>query len=419
MRTRPVLCGILVSFVVLPLPDSGAQSDRPIGVGRQTTTPLVWPMAPERPRVRYDGALSSELDVGKKASGLARMRQVLSGTKTNIRHVQRPHDVFVDSRHRMYVTDGVQRSVVVFEPNRKSAREIGVDGPGRLVKPLGLGGDNRDNVYVADQGGKRIVVFDSTGAFVRAYGGERILLNPVDVAVDTVAGLVYVADSYLHQVVVFSLDGALQRRLGKHEGDLVAKLRVLAASGSAPRAPDESHMAAGVDGQAANGNSMFGHSPKYMPEPRDLTQNRGGREGEFRYPAFVAVGPNGLLYVSDGMNFRVQAFDRTGKFLRAFGSLGDVPGTFARPKGLAVDSDGNIYVADAAFSNLQVFSATGELLLPFARMGRAAGELWLPIGVFIDRDDHVYVSDRYNNRVQIFSYLRASGPVADRPREGS
>ena len=412
MTLRSLTC-IATGITLVAAPVAFAQQAA-LGVGKPATAALQWPPAPDAPRISYAGSLSSEVDIGKKASGIARFRQVLSGVKTNARHVQRPHDVFVDSRHRLYVTDGIQRSVMVFDPARKAAREIGGDGAGRLVKPMGLGGDNHDNVYVADQGAKRVVVFDSTGAFVRALGGERMLLNPVDVAVDTVTGLVYVADSYLHQVLVFGSDGALARRLGKDEGSLEKKLKMLSAQGTVARGPEESHMVAGI-GADAEDKRMFGHSPKYLPEPRDLMENRGGKPGEFRYPAFIAVGGDGTVYVSDGMNFRVQAFDRAGKFRRAFGSLGDVPGTFARPKGLAVDSDGNVYVADAAFNNLQIFNAKGELLLPFAQMGRGAGELWLPLGVAIDRDDHVYVSDRYNNRVQIFAYLRAAGvPVAGR-----
>lgn len=393
-----------------------ATAQRPAvpGVGKAATAVLAWPPPPDAPRVTYAGFVSSELDIGKKVSGLARLRQAVSGTRTNVRLVQRPHDVYVDSRHRFYVTDGLQRSVVVFDPARRAAREVGREGPGRLVKPLGLGGDNRDRLYVADQGAKRVVVFDSTGAFVRAMGGESLLLNPVDVAVDTVAGLVYVADSFLHQVLVFrENDGVFVRRIGRDKGDLAAKVRRLAEAGNAPRAPEASHLAAGLAADA-EARTMFGHSPKYLPEPRDLTENRGAGPGEFRYPAFVATGSDGTLFVSDGMNFRIQAFDRTGRFLRAFGSLGDGPGAFARPKGVAVDSDGNVHVVDAAFANLQVFSPTGELLLPFAQMGRGAGELWLPLGVFIDRDDHIYISDRFNNRIQVFTYHRAGRPVVKR-----
>jgi DNA-binding beta-propeller fold protein YncE len=108
------------------------------------------------------------------------------------------------------------------------------------------------------------------------------------------------------------------------------------------------------------------------------------------------------------MNFRIQVFDRNGKFLRQIGRHGDGPGAFARPKGIALDSDGHLYVADAAFNNVQVFDAQGRVLMAFGGFGRSSGALSLPLGVFIDRYDRIYVADRYNNRVQIYEYLGGS-----------
>jgi len=411
MPSRLELHSLALVLVVLSAAPWGAAAAqggpcciRPLITGRQSPTVVAWPAAPEATRIAFAGTLASEFDVGKKTSGLDRFRQVVAGARPAVRSIERPHDVWVDASHRLYVSDGTARTVLRFDPKLRAAVTIGGDGPGRLVKPLGLSGDARGNLYVADQAAKRVAVFDSTGAFVRAIGGSALLLNPVDVAVDAAGSVVYVADSYLHQVLVFAPDGKLVRRIGRDQGDLDKKLQLLAnfAMGGV-RTADASHMASGVSTEAS-GAAMFGHTPKYLPEPRDLVENRGARPGEFRYPAFLAVGPDGTLFVSDGMNFRIQSFDRTGKFVRAFGALGDGPGSFARPKGVAVDSEGHVYVADAAFNNVQVFDANGRLLLPFAQMGRGAGELWLPLGLAIDRDDHVYVADRYNNRVQIFEY---------------
>ncbi|MEQ1692363.1 MAG: hypothetical protein ABMA00_13815, partial [Gemmatimonas sp.] len=277
-----------ICLMLLPLLPVDAQHraccTRPLGIGRAATAPMTWPAAPQDARVAFAGSVGSELDVGKKISGLDRFLQMLSGTRTNVRAVERPHDIFVDRSHRLYVTDGSARTVVVFEPHQKESRVLGADGPGRLVKPLGLGGDERGNVYVADQGAKRVVAFDSTGAFVRAYGSESLLLNPVDVAVDRTTRLVYVVDSYLHQVLVFDAQGRLVRRIGHDQGDLARKRKLLAEfSAAGVRTADNSHIAGGVTD--STGVSMFGHSPKYMPEPRDLVENRSAKPGEFRYPA--------------------------------------------------------------------------------------------------------------------------------------
>jgi DNA-binding beta-propeller fold protein YncE len=118
--------------------------------------------------------------------------------------------------------------------------------------------------------------------------------------------------------------------------------------------------------------------------------------------------------VADGLNARVQAFDRAGKLLREIGQLGNGPGAFTRPKGVAVDSEGHLYVVDAAFSNVQIFDAQGRILMAFSSGGRGPGDLLMPSGISIDTQDRIYVADRMNDRVQVFTFLR-SGAGAPRP----
>jgi DNA-binding beta-propeller fold protein YncE len=392
----------------------------PLPVGRRVTAKVVWPAPPEPARIAYAGFLRSDLELGRKESFFARLKQALAGTEKSVVALQRPYDVYTDDADRMYVSDGSLSRVVVFDPKTKATRFLGTEGHGRLGKPMGLGGDGKQ-VYVADPAAKRVVVFRADGEFVRAFGGDAVLLNPVDVAVDAARGRVYVADSYLHQVVVFDLAGNVVQRIGRDAGDIAKKKNVVALL--TPRTHSEATRlqygdapAAAAGGREANGSVAAHLPPGYIAEPRDLTENRGSGPGEFRYPAHVAVGPGGRMYVSDGMNFRVQAFDSAGRPLGAVGRLGDTPGSFARPKGVAVDSEGHLFVVDAAFNNLQVFDDQGRLLLAFGGMGRGHGELWLPLGLHIDRQDRIYVADRFNKRVQIYEFLsdaaRAAGAGA-------
>lgn len=152
-------------------------------------------------------------------------------------------------------------------------------------------------------------------------------------------------------------------------------------------------------------------NPHASSESSDLVENRGVGEGEFRYPAFVATGPDGRVYVSDGMNFRIQAFGPQGDFLFQFGRHGDTPGSFARPKGLAVDSEGHVYVVDAAFNNVQIFDNEGRLLMAFAGIGGGDGTLWMPLGITIDPQDRIMVADRFNDRLQVYQYLSVPEPI--------
>ena len=376
--------------------------EKPGPIGVVSNASLVWPNSADEPaRIAFRATLSSDRDIGKKKSSFARIRSMIEGKAEALTALKRPYDVVVSPDRRAYVSDGARSQVLVFDPRTHSVQYLGETGPrrGNIVKPMGLGIDARGNVYVADQGAKRVVAFAPDGTLLRTYGGPSLFLNPVDVAVDASVGIVYVADSYLHQVLAFrQSDGVLVRRIGRNTGDVATKQRRLGIGGM------EVATHGGADADLA-ARSSLGHSTNHTSEPRDLVENRGAMPGEFRYPSFLAVGPTGNLYVSDAMNFRVQVFDRGGAFLRAIGKQGDGPGTFARPKGVAVDSEGHIYVADGAFNNVQIFDELGRLLLTFGQVGRSDGEMALPLGLFIDEHDFIYVADRVNDRLQVFQYL--------------
>jgi DNA-binding beta-propeller fold protein YncE len=210
--------------------------------------------------------------------------------------------------------------------------------------------DDDGKVFIADATLNRVFGYDADGTMAIAIGHEGELKNPSGLAIDRARKLVYVADSTNHQVFCYStVDGTSVRTIGK----------------------------------------------------------RGVDKGEFNFPTNVFVDAQGLLYVADTLNFRIQIFDPEGQFVRTFGQQGDGPGTFNRPKGVAVDSEGHIYVADASFNNFQIFDQEGRLLLAVGSGGPRPGEFMLPAGLFIDGQDRIYVADQENARVQVFQYVRA------------
>ena len=365
---------------------------------------LVWPAPPEQPRLRWAGALASERQLGRKASFFARLKRSIAGVSlSGMYAISRPYDVTALDSMRVYLTDGVTPAVIVFDRTVRKVEVLGADVAGGLAKPMGLGHDDRGYVYVADQAARRVVVFDEQGHYTRAFGGRDLLVNPVDVAPDRAANRYYVVDSYLHQVVVFDSTGAVVARLGRNTGPVDT-------ASVAPGAHDE---IAAPGGAHPTDSAPAG---PHRARGRDVFDNRGAEPAEFRYPISAAVGPDGTLWVVDQLNFRVQAFDRTGRFLRSFGSMGTTPGSLARPKGVGVDSEGHVYVADAAFNNIQVFDAEGRLLLVAASGGPQPGELQLPIGLAVDRNDRIYVADRYNSRLAMYQYLGTPADSARAPR---
>jgi len=130
----------------------------------------------------------------------------------------------------------------------------------------------------------------------------------------------------------------------------------------------------------------------------------GSGDGEFNLPTEIHV-KNGLVAVVDAMNFRVQLFDRDGKFQGIIGTTGDSRSGIFRPKGIAIDSEDHIYLVDGQWGVVQVFDRQGHLLYTFGN-GTGFGQFRLPTGLFIDHDDRVYLADSFNHRVQVFQYHR-------------
>ena len=90
----------------------------------------------------------------------------------------------------------------------------------------------------------------------------------------------------------------------------------------------------------------------------------------------VAFDAEGNLYVFDGQSsnldpeLRVLVFDRSGTFLREFGTAGEGPGEFKMPTSYAVLRDGTTIVGDMGHQAYHIFDPSGK----FVRMVRGAGE---------------------------------------------
>jgi hypothetical protein len=86
-------------------------------------------------------------------------------------------------------------------------------------------------------------------------------------------------------------------------------------------------------------------------------------------PADMTVDPaNGDVYIADGYgNHRVVVFDKSGTYLRQWGSAGTAPGQFSptgggHPHCVVLENAGRIYACDRANDRVQVFTKQGALL---------------------------------------------------------
>ena len=134
------------------------------------------------------------------------------------------------------------------------------------------------------------------------------------------------------------------------------------------------------------GNSMI---YKFTREGKKLLEiDVGGlpdRRSEFRGTADITFAPGGRLFVADGYgNARVLEYNAAGKKVREWGSHGTKPGQFNLVHGIACDRDGILYVADRENGRIQRFDLEGRHLGEWGHLGKTfsltlspQGDLWI------------------------------------------
>lgn len=339
---------LLIFASILPAIVSGQKKRDERAVAKKVD--LVWPLPPEKPRIKYLGSLTGSTDVQppKKKGWLTKL--INEEETQRVIGLGRPAGIAIDTKGRIYVADTFRGAVFVFDLEGKTLDFIGADGRGKLANPYGIAIDSKDNVYVSDTKLKRVNVYDSEGnltASINKVGNEAIV-NPAGLALDEPRNRLLIADSRGHRL--FSADlNQLNRGV--------------------------------VIGKAGEGDD------------------------EFHFPNSIAVDRQGRIYVTDMMNWCIKIFDKDFKFIGRIGEHGTGFGMFDRPKGVALDNQDHIYVVDSSFSNFQIFNPDGQLLLFVGGFGVEPGYFRLPSGIHIDGRNRIYVSDQVNSRVQIFQFL--------------
>jgi len=320
---------------------------------------IVFPNPPAIARIKYQGFYAAEKisQVNKPNTKKQNWMDRLAGTQPASENTKflfqlaEPYGMAVDSKGNLYVADQKVGAIFIFNTQTRDVELIKNKTHGHFVRIIGLAMDDNDRLFVSDPGLRHVLVFNAK------HEAEEVitdgLVDPGGMAIDVENRLLYVADVDQDQVLVYDADTLkLKRRIG-----------------------------------------TGGHK-------HALTT-----PGDFARPAGVAVDHDGNLYVADTLNNRIEIFDGDGKFISAFGKVGDGPGYFSRPKGVAIDSDGHIWVVDGMQDRVQVFNRDAQLLISFGGHGLLPGQFQGLAGITIDKMNHVFTSEIYPGRVQQFLYV--------------
>lgn len=319
------------------------------------------------------------------------------------------------------------------------------DSEGEFLSPYGIAVSSVGNVYVAGTSNDRIQVFDSSGGFIEEWG-ERCVAEyeeprdpiecdggfhrPEGIAVDA-ASNVYVADTFNNRIQKFRQADEgyeYERKWGRfcdvaYDGPIGCNGWFNHQQGISVSSIGNVYIADTINhriqefGSTGEYHTWWGsYCDVVAEEPRNC--NKG-----LRYPEGIAANTDGIIYVADTGNDRIQMFNSHGAPLRRWGSdcfvhdedPGTCDGKFNAPSGIAVDVAGNVYVADTGNNRIQVFDPSGVFIKKWGSEGSGDGQFLRPKGIAVDYAGNVYVADTFNHRIQKFGQLPDSEPPPQPP----
>ncbi|MCU1241185.1 MAG: Carbohydrate binding family 6 [Candidatus Acidoferrum typicum] len=231
------------------------------------------------------------------------------------------------------------------------------DGPGQFDKPIAMASDGESIIYIADAATGFIHKFSPSGEPRLSFQDDRTNMHAVDLAVDAGAAI-YVADGRLGTVAIFFSDGMRHREL---------------RTGTPSAVRESMHIAVDAYGTIyVTAKHPFGLH-KFSPALRPAGSWGGsaaklGRAApkeapigaQIDNPSALAVGPDGLIYLTESAQPQIKIYDDTGAPQRTLSVPADA--TDAQLTGVAVNHK-FIFAVSATHASVYVWSLDGSYRL--------------------------------------------------------
>lgn len=225
----------------------------------------------------------------------------------------------------------------------------GTDQPCGTFNAWDLVRADSDHFVVSDQNGKRMLIFDIKGKFLKAVTEKEAGAPPfkeISNMSSDLQGHFYVMDAWNSLIRGFDL-----------KGDPIIQVSVPQSYG--PRGVawnngtflvadtgDHKVVKVGTDGSL---EATWGH--------------RGSEKGAFSNPVALTVDLQGNVYVADQDNHRVECLDAQGKFIREY-KVGAVVAN------VALDSQGRVYASSTEGGFVKIFDKNGKGLGKLTEAGK-------------------------------------------------
>jgi DNA-binding beta-propeller fold protein YncE len=268
---------------------------------------------------------------------------------------------------------------------------IHVDNEGYVW--LGAGGDRDAQILKFTRDGRFVMQIGRAGAG-KGSNDTANLGAPAHMVVDAGANELFVADGYVnHRVIVFDTrTGAYRRHWGAYG-----------------KSPDDEYFRR--RGERLPG--PFAGAVQHEDRPSQYDPD-GTPPEQFRIVHAVRISRDGLVYVCDRTNDRVQVFTRDGTFQReAFIAKRTLGSGSVWDLGFSPDPDQTFaYVIDGTNQQVYVLRRQSlEVVGTFGHAGHWAGQFYGAHNLAVDSQGNLYITETYEGkRVQKFQPVSRAAP---------
>ena len=293
---------------------------------------------------------------------------------------------------------------------------------GRLYWNFGIYCDDDDILYIADTGNNRVLMIaPNSTTTTHVLGGDvqsttLMIYNPTSIFASRTS--IYVMDAGSFRVQKWSKDSSNVMTIAGIFGERGDSTSMRTFSNSYSLFVD-------------NYDNLFlsDFNDRVMRFPWNSTSGtngvivagtgvRGFSSAQLNGPSGIFVTDNGILYIADTNNHRIQKWiigGSSGVTVAGTRTAGRGPSQLLFPLSVLVDSNGYMYITDNGNDRILRWAphaTIGECMAGCTGYwGVDSSQLNAPVSISFDSNGCLYVSDRQNNRVQKFAILTETGIV--------
>lgn len=287
-------------------------------------------------------------------------------------YLNKPEDIFIDDKDFLYIADTGNKRIVKYDP---STDKVVMEITHELIQsPTGIYVTENGDIYVADISSSHVIRFSEDGEFIGAIGRPSSPafgsndFNPMKIAVDEAGNMYILGEGIYDGIIQLARTGEFLGYFASNKVNLtfVQRLQDIFFTeeqkknllGRTPITFSNIFVdRAGLVYSTTNGADVRQAVKKHNTSGQSMFEDEIIATEDL---IDLFVDANGIIYAV-GQSGLIFIYSTEGEFIYSFGafnSMQDVSGLFSSLSSIAVDSKGTVWTCDKDKSILQSFTPT-------------------------------------------------------------